>query len=181
MKKYLMLIFLVLIQYLSFSFLSYSKEKEYTLSKIPWEKEVQVSEGALLKVSHSKNDLFPKDWVRNVAVVVDVSFNFSSNKVLNYVILDTTYPDIKFYFLNGKNKLAPVGYIENFPSKLPAQFSDNNKLFFLKEVNNRFVSKPFQGVGTLTLIFDLPKDAPKNLPFYFQVSVENKNYTFEVQ
>ena len=154
------------------------KEPEWTSAS--YGKPLTLGPGATLKVVRGSAGKFKGIPVKGDAFAVDFIFTMPENgETLSYFLhRNPSFAD--FDVSIGGKKITPVARLEDLPNSLS---NDDGKpeIQVLEEDYSYSRSTNFNGQGTLSLLFDLPKGDKGDRVVHLTVSYGEKKYSFEVK
>jgi hypothetical protein len=152
--------------------------KEPAWAVLSWGKTVALPDGSF-KTVKGKFD-FPGVKVAGKPFVADLVFNFPETGSILFYFLHRSPNLADIYVKVGEEKFAPVAYAEDFPPTF-ADDKGGREVKVLEQDYSYSRNRNFKGGGTVSLLFDLPKEAKGTPTFYLQFKYAEKEYAFEVK
>jgi len=145
-----------------------------------WGKDIPLSGGASLKAVKGGMAAFKETKVEGKAYPVQLLVTIPPNGDTFSYFLHRDPHFAEFYLMNGGQTITPIARQEEFVSASDGKGREKD-FELLKEDVSYSRSSNFTGTGTLSLLFDLPKDAKGDSIFRFIVTYGQNKYPIEIK
>lgn len=143
-----------------------------------WGKPLTLAKGATVKVVPGKTGNFGGAKAKGKPYAVDLVFTLPENGPTLSYFLHRSPTFAEFYVMAQGETLTPIARREEFPSS----FSEGKaEIQVLEEGTSYSRSTGFTGTGTLSLLFDIPKELQGDKLFRFIVTVDEEKFPFEIR
>ncbi|MFO1463345.1 MAG: hypothetical protein U1F66_06175 [bacterium] len=143
-----------------------------------WGKPLSLPKGATVKVVPGKTGNFGGAKAKGKAYAVDLIFTLPQNGPSLSYFLHRSPTFAEFYLMSQGETLTPIARREDFPGGFGEGGPD---IKVLEENTSYSRSTGFTGTGTLSLLFDIPKELQGDKLFRFIVTVDDEKYPFEIR
>ncbi|MCE9624005.1 MAG: nuclear transport factor 2 family protein [Deltaproteobacteria bacterium] len=151
------------------------KEPEWT--PLAWGGTIKLPDGTV-KVTKGKND-FQGSKVAGKAFAVDLTLNFpETGSTLSYFLHGNPNLSDNYAVVDG-HRFGPIAFAEDYPPM--SNEKGGREVTVVEKDYSYSKNRNFQGKGTVSLLFDLPKDAKDSPVFYLQFTYGDKKYEYEVK
>jgi len=152
--------------------------KEPDWAQGAWGKTLPLAKGATVKAVPGKAGNFGGAKAKGKAYAVDLVFSLPENGPSLSYFLHRSPTFAEFYVMAQGETLTPIARREEFPSS----FSEGKpEVQILEEGTSYSRSTGFTGTGTLSLLFDIPKELQGEKLLRFIVTVDDQKYPFEIR
>ncbi len=152
--------------------------KEPDWAQGAWGKTLPLAKGATVKAVPGKAANFGGAKAKGKAYAVDLVFTLPENGPSLSYFLHRSPTFAEFYVMVQGETLTPIARREEFPSS----FSEGKaEIQVLEEGTSYSRSTGFTGTGTLSLLFDIPKELQGEKLLRFIVTVDDQKYPFEIR
>lgn len=150
--------------------------KEPEWQQASFGKPISFAKQASLKVSPAQHPEFKTMKLNGQAYSLDFVFTFPENSSLFY-FLHRSPTFAEFYLQVGETKISPIASLEIFPM----DEGKAKQAQVLEDGVSYSRSHQFSGKGTLSLLFDLPKEAKGAKDLRFIVTVNDQKSSFQIK
>ncbi len=145
-----------------------------------WGKVNGLSGGATLKIQKGAPSPFKDVKVKGQPFVVSLVFNLPEGASTLSYFLHRSPSFAEFFTWVDGEKITPLAIFEDFPPVLKEE-SGKGELKTLEEGVSYSQNRLFKGQGTLSLLFDLPKNAKSQKELHLMVTYGEQQYPFEIR